>query len=152
MIMNDNKPIPTIDVGRLATYLDKVRDIASINKMMGPTYLRDFIEGQDVAGQLVAKAVQADIKAKARLEHAEAVAYLDKAGDYLASKQIKDSSEARKRYIDIDEEVVAAKDHKAMTEALVSLMKSKQSVLRQAHDDLKKIIYGDSHMTPFEGM
>lgn len=149
--MSENK-LPTIDVGQLAIYLEKVRDIASINKMMGATYLRDFIEGQDVAGQLVAKAVQADIKAKSRLEQAEAIAYLDRATDYLKSKQIKDSSEARKRYIDIDEAVIAAKDHKAMTEALVSLMKSKQSVLRQAHDDLKKILYGDQHMTPYEGM
>jgi hypothetical protein len=149
---DENKPVPTIDVGQLATYLGKVKEIASVTKMMGAVYLRDFIEGQDVAGQMVAKAVQADIKAKARLERAEAIAYLDKAGDYLASKQIKDSSEARKRYIDIDDDVIAAKDHKAMTEALVSLMKSKQSVLRQAHDDLKKILYGDSHMTQYEGM
>ena len=47
---------------------------------------------------------------------------------------------------------MAAKDKKAQTEALVTLMKSKLSVLRQAHDDLKKIVYGDSHMTNFEGM
>lgn len=149
---DENKPVPTVDVGQLATYLNKVKEIASVSKMMGAVYLRDFVEGQDVAGQLVARAVQADIKAKARLERAEAIAYLDRAGDYLLSKGIKDSSEARKRYIDIDEDVVAAKDHKAMTEALVSLMKSKQSVLRQAHDDLKKILYGDQHMTQYEGM
>lgn len=150
--MEENKSVPAIDVGRLATYLDKVKDIASVSKMMGAVYLRDFIEGQDVAGQLVAKAIQADIKAKARLERAEAIAYLDRAGDFLVSKNIKDSSEARKRYIDIDEDVMAAKDHKAMTEALVSLMKNKQSILRQAHDDLKKVLYGDTHMTPYEGM
>jgi hypothetical protein len=150
--MTDNKPVATIDVTQLVTYLDKVKEIASINKMMGATYLRDFIEGQDVAGTLLAKAVQADIKAKARLEQAEAIAYLDHASDYLKAKQIKDSSEARKRYVDIDEEVLAAKDHKAKTEALVSLMKSKLSVLRQAHDDLKKILYGETHMTQYEGM
>ena len=149
---DENKPVPTVDVGQLATYLNKVKDIASVTKMMGAVYLRDFVEGQDVAGQLVARAVQADIKAKARLERAEAIAYLDRAGDYLSSKNIKDSSEARKRYIDIDDDVIAAKDHKAMTEALVSLMKSKQSILRQAHDDLKKILYGDNHMTQYEGM
>ena len=150
--MSDNKPVPTVDVGQLAMYLDKVKEIASVSKMMGAVYLRDFIQGQDVAGQLVAKAIQADIKAKARLEYAEAVAYLDHASAYLQSKQIKDSSEARKRYVDIDEAVIAAKDHKAMTEALVSLLKNKQSVLRQSHDDLKKILYGDNHMTGFEGM
>jgi hypothetical protein len=148
----ENKLVPTVDVGQLATYLDKVKEIASVNKMMGAVYLRDFIIGQDVAGQLVAKAVQADIKAKSRLEYAEAVAYLDNASDYLKTKQIKDSSEARKRYVDIDDAVVAAKDNKAMTEALVSLLKNKQSILRQAHDDLKKILYGDQHMTGYEGM
>ena len=150
--MNDEKQVMTIDVTRLAVYLDKVREIASINKMMGATYLRDFIEGQDVAGALLARAIREDAKAKAKLEYAEAVAYLDYASDYLKSKGIKDSSEARKRYVDVDENVLDAKDKKAQTEALVSLMKNKLSVLRQAHDDLKKILYGDTHMTGYEGM
>lgn len=148
----DNKPVAQIDVTQLVVYLNKVKEIASINKMMGATYLRDFIEGQDVAGVLLAKAVQADIKAKARLEQAEAIAYLDYASDYLKEKGIKDSSEARKRYVDIDTFVITAKDNKAKTEALVALMKNKLSVLRQAHDDLKKILYGDQQMTGWEGM
>jgi len=150
--MSDDKQVANIDVTQLAVYLNKVKDIASINKMMGATYLRDFIEGQDIAGSLVARAIREDARAKARLEQAEAMAYLDKATDWLKSRGIKESSEARKQYIDIDEDVVAAKDKKAQTEALVFLMKSKQSVLRQAHDDLKKILYGDSHLTPYEGM
>lgn len=150
--MSDEKQVATIDVTRLAVYLDKVREIASINKMMGATYLRDFIEGQDVAGELLARAIREDAKAKSKLEQAEAIAYLDKATDWLKAKGIKESSEARKQYIDIDEDVIAAKDKKAMTEALVSLMKNKLSVLRQAHDDLKKIVYGDTHMTGYEGM
>lgn len=150
--MSDEKQVATIDVTRLAVYLDKVRELASINKMMGATYLRDFIEGQDIAGAMLARAIREDAKAKAKLEHAEAVAYLDNASDYLKSKGIKDSSEARKRYVDVDENVVTAKDKKAQTEALVSLMKNKLSVLRQAHDDLKKILYGDQHMTGYEGM
>lgn len=150
--MSDDKQVATIDVTQLAVYLGKVRELASINKMMGATYLRDFIEGQDLAGQLLARAIREDAKAKAKLEQAEAIAYLDYASDYLKSKNIKDSSEARKRYVDIDDTVVNAKDHKAKTEALVSLMKSKLSVLRQAHDDLKKILYGDTHLTPYEGM
>jgi hypothetical protein len=148
----ENRPAPTIDVGQLAIYLDKANQIASVSKMMAGVYLQDLIKGQDIAGQLVAKAVQADIKAKARLEQAEAIAYLDKAGDYLASKQIKDSSETRKRYIDIDVDVIAAKDHKAMTEAMVSLFKNKLSVLRQSHDDLKRIAYSDQYLSGYEGM
>lgn len=147
-----DKTLTSIDVTSLAEYLEKVKDIASINKMMGATYLRDFIEGQDLAGALLAKAIQADAKAKAKLEQVEAIAYLDKASDFLKEKNIKDSSEARKRYIDIDPDVINAKDNKAKTEALVSLLKNKLSVLRQSHDDLKKILYGDNHSTQWEGM
>jgi hypothetical protein len=146
------KPMMSVDITALATYLDKVSEIASINKMMGATYLCDFIQGQDVAGMLLAKAVQADVRAKARLEQAESIAYLDRASDYLKARNIKDSSEARKMYIPIDEDVMKAHDEKAKCEAMVSLMKNKLSILRQAHDDLKKILYGDSHMTGYEGM
>lgn len=144
--------LPSLDVTSLARYLDKVKEIASVNKMMGAVYLKDFIEGQDVAGGMLARAVQADIKAKARLEQAEAIAYLDNAADYLKARNIKDSSEARKRYVDVDADVITAKDQKARTEALVALLKNKLSILRQAHDDLKKVLYGDNYQTPFEGM
>jgi hypothetical protein len=150
--MNSDKSLVSIDITTLAIYLDKVREIASVNKMMGAVYLRDFIIGQDVAGVLLAKAVQADIKAKARLEQAESIAYLDNAAEYLQARNIKDSSEARKRYIPVDEGVIKASDDKARTEALVSLLKNKLSILRQSHDDLKKILYGDQHMTQYEGM
>lgn len=144
--------VVNIDITQLAKYLDKIKDIASINKMMGATYLRDFIEGQDVAGVLLARAIQADVKAKARLEQTEAIAYLDKASDYLLNKGIKDSAESRKKYVDIDEDVIIAKDHKAMTEAIVNLLKNKLSILRQSHDDVKKILYGDQQTTNWEGM
>ena len=141
-----------VDITQLAFYLEKANNIASVSKMMVGVYLQDLIKGQDIAGALLAKAVQADIKAKSKLEYAESMAYLDKASDYLQSKGIKDSSEARKRYVDIDEDVLIAKDKKAQTEALVSLIKNKLSILRQSHDDLKKITYGDQHMTSYEGM
>ena len=144
--------LQTVDITALATYLEKVKEIASINKSMGAVYLRDFIVGQDVAGQLLARAVQADLKAKAQLEQMESIAYLDKASDYLKAREIKDSSEARKRYVDVDPDVIIAKDNKAKTEALVMLMKNKLSILRQSHDDLKKILYGDNNMTQYEGM
>jgi len=147
-----DKTLTSVDVTSLAEYLEKVKDVASINKMMGATYLRDFIQGQDVAGALLAKAIQADIKAKSSLEQAEAIAYLDKASDYLKEKNIKDSSEARKKYVDIDKDVIVAKDNKAKTEALVSLLKNKLSILRQAHDDVKKIAYGDNNLNQWEGM
>jgi hypothetical protein len=141
-----------IDVTVLAQYLQKVGQLSSINKMMGPTYLKDFIEGQDVAGAMLARAVREDGKMKAKLDQAKAIAFLDKSSEYLTSKGLKVTDEARKRYIDLDDDVLAAADAKAQTEALVVLLKNKLSILRQAHDDLKKILYGDQGMTNWEGM
>lgn len=145
-------PQKGIDVTQLAEYVNKIRELSSVSKMMAPVYLRDFIIGQDVASNLLSKSMAADSRAKAGLEYAESIAYLERAKEYLESKGIKDTSEARKQYVNIDKDVIAAKDKKAATEALVSLMKGKLSQLRQAHDDLKKIAYGDQNLTPYEGM
>lgn len=142
----------TMDITQLATYINKIEDIASITKMMAPVYLQDFIKGQDIAITLYAKAVKADAKAKARLEYVESVAYLENAKAYLETKGIKDTSEARKQYVNIDPDVLEAKDQKAQTEALVILLKGKMSELRQAHDDLKRISYDTSNPTGWEGM
>lgn len=141
-----------VDVTRLATYVNKVQELATVNKLLAPAYLKDMIVGQDVAANLLAKAIQSDGRAKAQLERAEAIAYLDKAKEYLDSKGIKDTSEARKQYVNIDEDVLNAKEQHAKTEAMVVYLKSVLSQLRQAHDDLKKITYGDQNMTPYEGM
>ena len=142
----------TVDVTRLAVYMNKIEELSSINKMMAPRYLQDFIIGQDVAANLLAKAIQKDSKAKARLDYVESIAYLEKAKGYLDSHSIKDTSEARKQYVNIDADVVAAKDTRASTEAMVVFLKARLGELRQAHDDLKKIVYGDQNLTPYEGM
>lgn len=145
-------PEKVMDITQLATYINKIEDMASITKMMAPVYLQDFIKGQDVAITLYAKAVKADAKAKARLEYVESIAYLENAKAYLETKGIKDTSEARKQYVNIDPDVLEAKDQKAQTEALVILLKGKVSELKQAHDDLKKVTYADVNMTDYEGM
>ena len=145
-------PAKVLDITQLAGYTNKIEDLASITKMMAPVYLRDFIQGQDVATALLARAIKADGKAKARLEYLESIAYLEKAKAYLDAKSIKDTSEARKQYVNIDPDVVEAKDQKAATEAFVVLLKGKLSGLKQAHDDLKKVTYADTNMTDYEGM
>lgn len=145
-------PEKVVDITRLAQYTNKIEELSSVSKMMAPVYLRDFIQGQDVATFLLAKAIASDAKAKARLEYVESIAYLENAKAYLDAKGIKDTSEARKQYVNIDPDVVTAKDRRAQTEALVVLLKGKVSELKQAHDDLKKVVYADANMTDYEGM
>lgn len=141
-----------VDVTKLVEYTRKIKDIGSLQKMMAPIYLKDFIEAIDVSSTMLSAAVQLDLKADASLKQAEAIAFLDRAGDYLKQKGIKDSAEARKKYIDIDPDVLAAKNEKARTAALVVFLKNKVQEFRLAHDDVKKISYGDQQLSNWEGM
>lgn len=143
--------IDAIDVTDLVVYSDKVNHISSLNKMMAPTYLRDFIVGQDVSNTLLSKAIEFSLKAEAAVKTAESIAFLDRAGDYLASKNIKESAEARKMYINLDPDVIKAKMLSAKSQALVAFLKGKCSEMRQAHDDVKKICYGETQQTAYEG-
>lgn len=144
--------LATIDVTKLAEYTKKIKDIGSLNKMMSGLYMRDFIIAYDVTNSMLTLAIRCDIEANTALDTARSIAYLDKAGDYLKEKGIKDSSEARKQYIAVDPEVIRATNIKAKTQALTSFLKNKMQEFRLAHDDVKKIAYGDPYQSPDEGM
>lgn len=140
-----------IDVTRLVEYSRKIDDIATLNHMMAPQYLRDFIKAYDYTNTMLSMAVRLDAEASSKLDTAKSIAFLDRAGDYLKDKGIKDSAEARKKYIDVDSDVIHYTDLKAKTSALVALLKNKLQAFRMAHDDVKKMVYSDSYQTPEEG-
>ena len=141
-----------IDVTSLVEYTGKIREIGSFNKMMAANYLRDFIEAMDLTSGLLASAIKDDLEAKSNLDTHESIAFLDRAKAYLVERDIKDTAEARKRYVNIDEDVIEARQHKAKTEALVVFLKNKFVVFKCAHDDVKKITYGDDRLTNYGGM
>lgn len=144
--------LQALDVTKIAEYSKKLKDIGSISKMMAPMYLRDFILAYDVTNNLYSNAIRCDIMAQTALDTAKSIAYLDNARVYLEQRQIKDTSEARKQYIDLDADVIAAADVKARTAALVQLLRNKLQEFRMAHDDVKKMTYGDAYLSPDEGM
>jgi 3D (Asp-Asp-Asp) domain-containing protein len=146
-----SKELQPIDVTQLVEYTKKISEIGSLNKLMAPNYLRDFINAMDLTSSMLSKATKANIDAHTKLKTAEAVAYLDKAGDYLTSQGIKDTAEARKRYVDVDPDVIAARERSASTEAMVTFLKNKYQAFRCAHDDVKKISFNEVQGTAFEG-
>jgi len=150
LVAIENK-LKAIDVTKLVEYTKKINDIGSLNKMLAPDYMRDFINAIDSTNIMLSNAIKCDLDAESTLDTAEAIAFLDNAGDYLKERGIKDSAEARKKYIDVDPDVIKAKNIKAKTTALVAFLKNKLSTFRMAHDDVKKITYTDHGMTQFEG-
>lgn len=143
--------LQTIDITKLVEYTKKIRDIGSLNKMMAPIYLRDFIIAYDITNSMLSAAVKSELEASVILDTARSIAYLDRASDYLKARDIKDSASARERYIDIDPDVIAAANVKARCTALVSLLKNKLQEFRMAHDDVKKLTYADDYQSPNEG-
>ena len=149
--MKLKEDLKTIDVTEIITYSKKVENLHEVTRMLAPIYIRDFIMAFDLSSSMLSNVVRYEMVAKNNLDTAESIAYLDKAGDYLKSKDIKDTAEARKRYVDINEEVMEARDVLAQVTALASLLKNKLVMFKAAHDSLKKIIYGDNSNS-YEGM
>ena len=148
-----DEPEDHIDVTQIVKYANKINEIGhGFNKMMAPIFLRDFIIAYDITSNALAKATRKDMEADNQLQVAESIAYLENAKAYLDSKDIKDTAEARKRYVPLDPGVASALDTKARTAALVSLLRTKLVEFKMAIESVKKIAYGDMYMSPDEGM
>jgi hypothetical protein len=143
--------LTSIDVTKLAEYSRKISEIGSMNKLLAANYLRDFINAMDLTSDLLSKAVKVNLDAKSELDKCRAIAYLETSEDYCQKKEIKMTNGVREMYVDIDPDVIAAKDKYAITEALVMFLKNKYQAFRCAHDDVKKISFNDVHGTGFEG-
>jgi len=143
--------LQSIDVTKLVEYTKKIEDIGTINKMMAPNYLRDFINAMDMTSSMLSKAIRTNLEIKSDLDRLEAIAFLDKAGEYLQIKGINASAESRKKYVDIDPDVIDVKNRYAASEAMCVFLKNKYQTFRVSHDAVKKIAYGDTNSTGFEG-
>jgi len=147
--------LQSLDMTRVIEFTRKIQDISKgFNTQLAPIYLRDFIIAYDLTNALLAKAVRTDLRADAFLKQVESIAYMDNAHEYLEQRGIKDTAEARKRYVPIDPDVMKAQDTKARTAAMVVFLKNKLFEFRLAHDDVKKIAYSSdyNHNTEYEGI
>lgn len=143
--------LEAIDLTKIAEYTRKLKDIGNgFNKLMAPVYLRDYIVAFDVSSVMQARAVQAEMNAKAALEEAEAIAYLDRAPAYFKARDDKPTVESRKAFVAIDPDVKRAKEVHAKATALALLLRNKVQEFRFAIESVKKLT--DGYSTPYEGM
>ena len=146
------KTIGLMNVTGLVTYTKKVGEIANITRLSAPEYIRDFIMAYDMTATMLSELTRTFLEAKAALDHAESIAYLEEAAEYLKKNEIKDTADARKRYVDINPAVVECKDLVGRITAMDQLLKNKLTLFKAAHDDVKKIYYADQERSVFEGM
>jgi hypothetical protein len=141
-----------IDITKLKQYNEKVKELHKCTSpMYAPMYLRDFILAYDVTNTYLMKVTRLYEEAESNVKAAESIAYLDRAGEELKKRDIKDSSEARKRYIPLDPDVIRAHEIKAKTEALLVFLKNKMIEYKSCHDSAKKMAYHTGE-SGYEGM
>jgi hypothetical protein len=143
--------LQSLDVTKLVFYTEKIKEIGELNKMLAPLYLRDFINAMDLTSSMLSKATKSNLDAKSTLEKMKAIAYLDKSEEYCKEKGIKMSNGIREAYVDLDEDVIKAKEQFNASEAMCVFLKNKYQAFRCAHDDVKKISFNDTQGTGFEG-
>ena len=144
--------INNIDLTKIAEYTRKLADIGNgFNKIMAPVYIRDFIIAYDVSSVMQAKAVEAEMNAKAAVETAEAIAFLDKAPDYFKARDEKPTVDSKNAYVALDPDVQRAKELHARATALALLLRNKVQEFRFAIESVKKLA-DDGYMTNYEGM
>jgi len=148
------KDLKSLDMTGVVKYTEKLQDISKgLNTMLAPLYLRDFILAYDITNGLLSKAMYYLGQAEAALKTAESIAYFDNAPEFLEQRNVKDTAEARKKYVPLDPSVQKAEQVRARAEAMVSFLKNKLQEFRLAHDDVKKIAYAnDNNNSPNEGM
>jgi hypothetical protein len=143
----------SMDVTSIAKYSEKIKQIGyGFNRLNAPNFIRDFSVAYDLTSNLLFEAMKMDAIAGRDLDIAESIAYLENASAYLTAKDIKDTAEARKRYVCIDPEVKRATELKAETAAILAFIKCKLQEFKTAIESVKKIAYGDTFMTPDEGI
>jgi hypothetical protein len=145
--------LQSIDVTKLVKYTKRIQEIGQgFNPALAPVFIRDFIMAYDVTNMYLAEATKADVRADSAIKQTEAIAYLERAGEYLKENEIKDTSAARERYVHIDDDVMAAREAKAKTTALCKFLYNKLQEFRSAHDSVRKIAYSQTFQSGEEGM
>lgn len=144
----------SIDITRIADYTSKIGNISNLSQGASTLYLQDFIVAFDLTSNALSRAVRCESEAKSLLESARSEAYFDRASIFLTERKIKDTSEARKKYEEIDAEVIKAKDIYNRSSATVTLLKNKVMAFRYAYEAIKKVYFNNSGNDgmPFEGM
>lgn len=138
-----------INLDKLYNFTNKINEIPSVTKYNASVLMRDFILAQDLSSELLSKAIVLEARAKTLVGTTEAIALLDKSEEYFKQKNQKPTQDLRAAYVDLDQDVIDAKDLFARATALASFLKNKIYEFKSAFEAVKQISR-DFQVTPNE--
>ena len=138
-----------INLDKLYNFTNKINEIPSVTKYNASVLMRDFILAQDLSSELLSKAIVLEARAKTLVGTVEAIALLDKSEEYFKQKNQKPTQDLRAAYVDLDQDVIDAKDLFAKATALAHFLKNKIYEFKSAFEAVKHISR-DYQVTPNE--
>jgi len=130
------------EFGIFREYYGKVLEIATFNTKFAGVYLQAFIVGYSFASNLYSQAIRCEIDAKTLLDQSEAISFLDKADDYFTSTGKKSTDTAKKQFVEMDAEVIAAKNLAARAASYVKFLQGKMQTYSSCEHAIKKLAWG----------
>lgn len=129
----------TIDMTSIYQWEQMVEDIAIVNSMNGPHYIKEFLKAKELTSSIYAKLILDHERAKNETKKQYALAYLERSHEYIKARGLKDTDETKKQYVQIDHAYMAAKDEEDKLRALVTLIGNKVDKFQNAYEASKKI-------------
>lgn len=129
----------TLDMTSIYQYENLVEDIAVVNSMNGPLYMKEFLKAKELTSSIYSKLILDFERSKNETKKQYALAYLERSEDYIKSRNLKSTDETKKQYVQIDQQYQAAKDGEDMLRALITLVGNKVDKFQNAYEASKKI-------------
>jgi hypothetical protein len=128
-----------IDLTRLYQYEKQLEELATVNDLTGPMYIKDYLMACNLAADLLSRVIYLHETAEDEAKLAKSIAYLEKAPQFLEKSGRKMTESACEQYVQMDEHYRAAKDRENYLLALRTRLEQKVRIFKDAHDSSKKI-------------
>jgi len=128
-----------LDMTEIYKYEHMIEDIAIVNSMNGPLYMKEFLKAKELVSSVFSKLVLDYERAKNETKKQYALAYLERSREYITAKGLKDTDETKKQYVSIDPGYQKAKEEEDQLRAMSTLIGNKVDKFQNAYEATKKI-------------
>jgi hypothetical protein len=128
-----------LDMTEIWKYDRMIEDLATINHITGPMFMKDFLKAKDRVASYHAKVMFEYESAKDKSAKEKAIAHLERAPVWLEQHGRKVTEAACGMYSDTDINYLEAREVEAYLKSLLTFLTHKLEKFQCAHDDSKKI-------------
>ena len=129
----------SLDLTRVDEIENRVEEVKRSNPMTYPDLVVEFNMGMARLGDMIALVENELEAAEERLETAKAIAIIERIEEKLLEKKIKSSADIRGAMVQLDPDVIKAKDGVQLLKSALKFLQNKYSTLERAYFSSKTV-------------